>query len=102
MGDCAGAKQVSDGAIAPSRPPLVITKRIFNYNSNFSLAITSKVQKVYHKYTFTHKLTTNATFRRHLYFLAQTFMEWNALIVKDTSMLPSKIDQMKESHGSKS
>ncbi len=33
---------------------LVITKQIFNYyNSNFSLEITSKVQKVNQKYTFT-------------------------------------------------
>ncbi len=38
---------------------LVITKLIFNYhNTNFSHEITSKVQKVYQIYTFTHKLTT--------------------------------------------
>ncbi len=35
---------------------LVITKQIFNYyNTNFSLEITSKVQKVNLKYTFTQK-----------------------------------------------
>ncbi len=51
---------------------LVITKWISNYyNTDFSLEITPKVQKVSQKYTFTHKLTTKATFRRHLYFLAQ-------------------------------
>ncbi len=44
---------------------LVITKLIFNYyyNTNFSLEITSKVQKVNQKYTFTHKLTTKRNFR---------------------------------------
>ncbi len=50
----------------------VTTKLILNYyNNDFSLEITSKVQKVSQKYTFTHKLTTDTTFRRHLYFLAQ-------------------------------
>ncbi len=43
---------------------LVITKQIFNYyNTNFSLEITSKVQKVNQKYTFTHKLTTKRNFQ---------------------------------------
>ncbi len=42
---------------------LVITKLIFNYyNPNFSLEITSKVEKVNPKYTFTHKLTTKRNF----------------------------------------
>ncbi len=42
---------------------LVITKQIFNYfNTDFSLEITSKVQKVSQKYTFTHKLTTKRNF----------------------------------------
>ncbi len=49
---------------------LVITKRIFNYyNTNFSLEITSKVQKVNQKYTFTQ--TDNQTQLSDLYFLAQ-------------------------------
>ncbi len=43
---------------------LVITKQIFNYyNTNFSLEITSKVQKVNQKYKFTHKLTTKRNFQ---------------------------------------
>ncbi len=42
---------------------LVITKLIFNhYNTKFSLEITSKVQNVIQKYTFTHKLTTKRNF----------------------------------------
>ncbi len=50
---------------------LVITKWIFNYyNTDFSLDITSKVQKVSQKHTFTHNWLPNDTFRRHLYFLA--------------------------------
>ncbi len=74
---------------------LVITKQIFNYyNTYFSLEITSKMQKVNQKCIFTHKLTTKRNFQ----------MEWNAhdcgisKAAKDTSMLPSKIDQMKVSH----
>ncbi len=53
---------------------LVITKWIFNYyNTNFSLEITSKVQNVSQKYTFTHKLTTKRNFQMSsLFFLAQT------------------------------
>ncbi len=48
---------------------LVITKQIFNYyNTNFSLEITSKVQKNIHLNT---NWPPNTTFRRHLYFLAQ-------------------------------
>ncbi len=51
---------------------LVIIKQIFNYyNTNFSLEITSKVQKDNQKYTFTHKPTTKATFRQPSLFLAQ-------------------------------
>ncbi len=43
---------------------LVITKQIFNhYNANFSLEITSKVQKVNQKYPFTHKITTKRNFQ---------------------------------------
>ncbi len=43
---------------------LVIAEQIFNYyNTNFSLEITSKVQKVNQKYTFTHKLTTKRNFQ---------------------------------------
>ncbi len=82
---------------------LVITKQIFNYyNTNFSLEITSKVQKVNQKYTFTHKLTTN--FQTPSLFFSSTVTEWNAQdcgiskAAKDTSTLPSKIDQMKVSH----
>ncbi len=48
---------------------LVITKWILNYyNTGFSLEITPKVQKVSQKYAF---IPPNATFRRHLYFVAQ-------------------------------
>ncbi len=79
---------------------LVITKQIFNYyNTNFSLEITSKVQKVNQKYTFTHNLTTKRIFT----FFSSTGTECNAQdcgiskAAKDTSMLPSKIVQMKVS-----
>ncbi len=84
---------------------LVITKQIFNYyNTNFLLEITSKVQKVNQKYTFTHKLTTKRNFQMPSLFFSSTVTEWNAQdcgiskAAKDTSMLPSKIDQMKASH----
>ncbi len=47
---------------------LVITKWIFNYyNTDFSLEITSKVQKVSQKYTFTHKLTTKCNFQTPIF-----------------------------------
>ncbi len=82
---------------------LVITKQIFNhYNTDFSIEITSKVQKVSQKYTFTHKLTTKRNFQTPSLFFSSTIMEWCAQdcgiskAAKDTSMLPSKIDQMKD------
>ncbi len=81
----------------------MITKLIFNYyNTDFSLEITSKVQKV--NQNLHTNSPPNATFRRHLYFFSSTVTEWNAQdcgilkAVKDTSMLLSKIDQMKVSH----
>ncbi len=84
---------------------LVITKWIFNhYNTDFSLEITSKVQKDSQTYTFTHKLTTKRNFQMPSLFFRSTVNEWNAQdcgiakAEKDTSMLPSKIDQMKASH----
>ncbi len=84
---------------------LVITKWIFNYyNTDFSLEITSKVQKVSQKYTFTHKLTTKRNFQAPSLFFSSTVTGWNAedcgisKAAKDTSTLPSKIDQMKASH----
>ncbi len=56
----------------------MITKQIFNYyNTNFSLEITSKVQKVNQKYTFTHKLTTKRNFQTPSLFLAQP--SWNGM-----------------------
>ncbi len=83
----------------------MITKQIFNhYNINFSLEITSTVQKVNQKYTFTHKLTTKHNFQTPSLFFSSTVTEWNAQdcgiskAAKDTSMLPSKINQMKGSH----
>ncbi len=55
---------------------LVITKQIFNYyNTNFSLEITSKVQKVNQKYKFTHKLTTKRNFQAPSLFFSST--SWN-------------------------
>ncbi len=83
---------------------LVISKRIFNYcNTDFSLEISSEVQKV-HKRTFTYKLTTKCNFQMPtLFYFCSTIMEWNAQdcgisnTVKDTSVLPSKINQMKVS-----
>ncbi len=58
---------------------LVITKWIFNhYNTDFSLEITSKVQKVSQKYTFTHKLTTKRNFQTRSLFFSSTGTEWNA------------------------
>ncbi len=84
---------------------LAITKLIFNhYNTDFSLEITSKVQKVSQKYTFTQKLTTKRNFQTPSLLFSSTVTEWNAedcgisKAAKDTSMLPSKIDQMKASH----
>ncbi len=83
----------------------MITKQIFNYyNTNFSLEIISKVQKVNQKYTFTQKLTTKHNFQTPSLFFSPTGTEWNAQdcgiskAAKDTSMLPSKIDQMKVSN----
>ncbi len=83
---------------------LVITKQIFNYyNTDFSLEITSKVQKVNQKYIFTHKLTTKRNFQTPSLFFSSTVTEWNAQdcgiskAAKDTSTLPSQIDQMKVS-----
>ncbi len=83
----------------------MITKQIFSYyNTNFLLEITSKVQKVHQKYTFTHKLTTKRNFQTPSLFFSSTVMEWNAQdcgiskAAKDTSRLPSKFDQMKVSH----
>ncbi len=83
----------------------MIFKQILNYyNTNFSLEMTSKMQKVNQKYTFTHKLTTKRSFQTPSLFFSSTVTEWNALdcgiskAAKDTSMLPSKIDQMKVSH----
>ncbi len=77
---------------------------IFNYyNTNFSLEITSKVQKVNQKYTFTHKLTTKLNFQTPSLIFSSAVTEWNAQdcgiskAAKDTSMLPSKINQMKVS-----
>ncbi len=52
---------------------LVITKQIFYYYStDFSLEITSKVQKVNQKYTFTHKLTTKCSFQIASLFFSST------------------------------
>ncbi len=72
---------------------LVITKFIFNYyNTDFSLEITSKVQKVSQKYTFKHKLTTKRNFQTASLFFSSTIKEWNAQdcgiskAAKDTSM----------------
>lgn len=72
----------------------VTTHLIFNYyNNDFSLEITSKVQKVSQKYTFTHKLTTDTAFRRHLHFLAQPSR--NGIV----GLGLDEVDQMKGSHG---
>ncbi len=58
---------------------LVITKRIFNYyNTNLLLEITSKVQNVNQKYTFTHKLTTKCNFQMPSLFFSSTVTEWDA------------------------
>ncbi len=84
---------------------LVITKQTFNYyNTNLLVEITSKVQKVNQKYTFTHKLTAKGNFQMPSLFFNSTVMEWDAQdcgiskAAKYTSMLPSKIDQKKVSH----
>ncbi len=81
---------------------LVITKLMFDYyNTNFSLEITSKVQKVHQKYAFTHKLTTKRNFQMPSLCFSSSVMGRAAQdcgiskTVKDTSMLPSKVDQMK-------
>ncbi len=84
---------------------LVITKQTFNYyNTNLLVEITSKVQKGNQKYKFTHKLTAKGNFQMPSLFFNSTVMEWDAQdcgiskAAKDTSMLPSKIDQKKVSH----
>ncbi len=65
--------------------------------------MTSKVENVYQKRTFTHKLTTDRNSQTPSLFFILTITEWNAQdcgiskAAKDTSMLPSKIDQMKAS-----
>ncbi len=54
----------------------VITKQVFSYyNTNFSLEITSKVQKVNQKYTVTHKLTTKHNFQMPSLFFSSTVTE---------------------------
>ncbi len=84
---------------------LVITKQILNYYyTNFSLEVKSKVQNVHQKYKFTQKLSTKRNFQMPSLFFSSTTTEWNAQdcgipkAVKDTSMLLSKIYQMKVSH----
>ncbi len=83
----------------------MITKKIFEYyNTNFSLEITSKVQKVNQKYKYTHKPPNATCHQMPSLFFSSTGTEWNAQdcgiskAAKDTSTLPSKIDQMKVSH----
>ncbi len=89
-----------NGLMIYNKIELVLITKIFSYYKNFSLEITPKVQKVNQKYTFTHKLTTKCNF--------QTVTEWNALgcgiskAAEDSSTLPSKIDQMKVSHETRS
>ncbi len=62
------------------------------------------MHKVNQKYTFTRKLTTKCNFQTLSLFFSSTVTEWNAQdcgipkAAKDTSMLPSKIAQMKVSH----
>ncbi len=58
---------------------LVITKLIFNNsNTDLSLEITSKVQKVSQKYIFTHKLSTKRNFEMPSFFFSSTVKEWSA------------------------
>ncbi len=65
--------------------------------------MTSKVEKVGQKPTFTHKLTTNLKFQTPLLFFSFTFTELKeqdcgiSKTEKDISMLLSKIDQLKAS-----
>ncbi len=73
---------------------LVLTKPISNWYTDFSLKITSKVQKVNQKYTFIHKLTTKRSFQIPSLFLAQLSRNGTHRIVgyqrqRRTSMLPS-------------
>ncbi len=100
-------KLISDRLLRQCNGLMIYNKieQIFNYyNTNFSLEITSKVQKVNQKYTFTHKLTTKRNFQTPSLFFSSTIKEWNAQdcgiskAAKDTSMLPSKIDQIRVSH----
>ncbi len=66
---------------------LVITKLIYNYyNTDFSLEITSKVQKVSQKYTFTHKLTTKRNFQTpSLFFSSTVKLEQTELLSREVS-----------------
>lgn len=80
------------------RNSLVLTKqKLYYYNTDFSLEITSRVQKVRNlKYTFTQKLATKCNFQIPSLFFSSIVTEWNAqdcgisTSAKDTSMLPSK------------
>ncbi len=78
---------------------------MFNYyNTTFSLEITSKVQKVNQKYTYTQTNHQTQLSDAIFIFFSSTVKEWNARdcgiskAAKDTSMLLSKIDQIKVSH----
>jgi len=70
--------------------------------------MTSEVEHVGQKLTFTHKLITNPNFQVPSLFLSSTVTEWKAQdcgiskAARDTSMLPSKIDQMKASQETRS
>ncbi|KAK9969668.1 hypothetical protein ABG768_027825, partial [Culter alburnus] len=63
--------------------------------------MTSEVETVGQKCTFTYKLTTNRNVQMSYLFFSSAVTEWKtqncgiSLEAKDTSMLPSKIDQMK-------
>ncbi len=67
--------------------------------------MTSKVEKVGQKPTFTHKLTTNLNFQTPFLFFSSTVTEFNAQdcgiskTEKNTSMLLSKIGSDALRHG---
>ncbi len=66
-----------NGLMIYNKIVLVITKLIFNYyNTDFSLEITSKVQNVSQKYTFTqtdHQMQLSDA----IFFFRSTVTEWN-------------------------
>ncbi len=81
----------------------MITKVIFNYNTNFMLERHQNWIQVNQKHLHTTEYLSKVSDATFIYSFS-TVTEWNAQesgtlqVVKDISMLPSKIDQLKVHH----